>query len=168
VISWGSLILAASQGSDWRFSYSSAAPITLPVWIRADSLRAALSYEAGESVAGFLADLNGDGTDDYVFRFSRATCGTNCEYLLVDGRTRRRLGTVGGSVVVIHSPGINGYPTVHSYGHSSADAGYWSTSVYDGQAYVTVSSVFVEGTSRTWLFESLEKIPYWPPLRRER
>lgn len=151
------------QGAEWRFGFSSAAPITLPPWLRADSLRAALSYDSSEAVAGFRADLNSDGTDDYVLRFSRAVCGSNCEYALVDGRTRHSLGTVGGSVVVVRTTRINGYPVIQTYGHSSADAGYWSTAVFDGGAYISVGSVYVEGPSQARLVETLQGIPFWPP-----
>jgi len=156
--------VAVAQGPEWQFSHQSAAPIRVPSWLPADSLRAALSYDVDstEAIAGFLADLNRDGIQDYVFRFSRAVCGTNCEYALVDGRTHRALGTVGGTVVVARPPVINGYPIIQAYGHSSAEAGYWSTLVFDGRAYVAVATMYVEGPSQTRLFDTLRGMPYWP------
>ena len=160
----GRAAVAVAQSPEWTFSYQSAAPIRVPGWLRADSLRAALGYDTDstEAIAGFLADLNRDGIQDYVFRFSRAVCGTNCEYALVDGRTHRALGRVGGSVVVVRPPVINGYPVIQVYGHSSAEAGYWSTLVFDGGAYVGVATVYVEGISQTRLFETLKGMPHWP------
>lgn len=156
--------VAVAQSPEWQFSYQSAVPIRVPAWLRADSLRAVLSYDVDstEAVAGFQADLNRDGIQDYVFRFSRTGCGTNCEYALVDGRTHRTLGRVGGTVLVVRRTVINGYPVIEGYGHSSVDSGYWSTLVFDGRAYVAVASVYVEGVSQTRLFESLKGIPHWP------
>lgn len=155
----------SAQGQEWQFSAQSAGPLELPDWLSRDSLRAALSFdeESPEVIGGFLADINQDGTQDYVFRFSIDTCGSNCQYSLVDGHTHQRLGTVGGSVLVVRLPVINGYPVIQSYGHSSADAGYWSTSVFDGRSYVSVSSIYLEGESLKWLFDTLREIPYWPP-----
>jgi hypothetical protein len=162
LVPWPDAALAA-QGSEWQFGAESAVPISVPGWLPADSLRASLSYDSAEVIAGFQADLNQDGTPDLVFRFSFTVCGTNCEYALVDGRTRQGLGTVGGTVVVVGPVLINGYPVIRAYGHSSAAAGYWSTSVFDGQGYVSVGSVYVEGLSRVRLFATLENIPFWPP-----
>jgi hypothetical protein len=164
-LTWWPVGVAAGQGAEWKFSFQSATPIALPPWLSRDSVRAALGYDQNpdEVVAGFLADLNRDGADDYVLRYSRAACGTNCEYALLDGRTHRSLGIAGGSVVVVRATRINGYPVIQGYGHSSADAGYWSTSVFDGQRYVSVSSVYVEGVSQMSLFDTLKDIPSWPP-----
>jgi hypothetical protein len=163
----GALTTVAAQGPEWRFNVRSAAPIELPPWLDRDSLGASLGYEyTPEVVAGFLADLNHDGTEDYVFRFSLDVCGTNCQYMLVDGASHQTLGMVGGSVVVVRLPIINGYPVIHSYGHSSADAGIWSTSVFDGEGYVFVGGVYLDGELLDRHFESLREIPYWPPPNR--
>ena len=161
----GGRATAVAQGREWRFGYQSATPIRVPDWLRVDSLRAVLSYDVDstEAIAGFLADLNRDGVEDYVFRFSRTGCGTNCEYALVDGRTHRTIGRVGGSVVFVGPVVINGYPVIRGYGHSSVDAGEWSTAVFNGQTYEFVGSVFVEGSSQARLFRSLEHVPFWPP-----
>lgn len=160
----GALNPLSGQGLEWQFTVQSAAPLELPPWLSFDSLWAALSYEdSPAAVAGFLADLNHDGTTDWVFRASLDVCGSNCEYVLVDGARHLTLGRVGGSVVVVGLPLINGYPVIKGYSHSSADAGLWSTSVFDGERYVTVERVFLEGESLRLLFESLREIPFWPP-----
>jgi hypothetical protein len=163
----GGEAVALAQGTEWQFSYESAKPVRVPDWLRGDSLRAALSYgpDSSEVVAGFLADINRDGIQDYVFRFSRTACGTNCEYALVDGRTRREIGRLGGTVVVVRPRVINGYPVIETYGHSSVDSGYWSTAVYDGSMYVAVASHYIEGPSQQQFFDSLRGIPAWPPAR---
>jgi hypothetical protein len=46
-------------------------------------------------ITGFLADLNQDGTEDYVFNTSLDACVTNWEYLPVDGASHQSLGWVG-------------------------------------------------------------------------
>jgi hypothetical protein len=168
VVTMGPLTTLTAQGLEWRFSAQSAGIVALPPWLPRDSLRASLSYyeDSPATVAGFLADLNDDGTQDYVFRVSLDVCGSNCEYVLVDGASHRTLGRVGGSVVVVRPPMINGYPVIHAYGHSSADAGRWSTSVFDGQRYVFVGSVYLEGVSLRRHFEALREIPFWPPPNR--
>ena len=164
----GRATVAVAQSPEWQFSFESATPIRVPTWLRNDSLRSAMSYDidSTEAIAGFLADLNRDGVQDYIFRHSRTGCGTNCEYTLVDGRTNRTLGTVGGTVMVVRPQVINGYPVIQNYGHSSADSGYWSTLVFDGRAYVGVSTVYVEGPSQERLFETLRGIPHWPAAPR--
>ncbi len=165
VFTGGAMTTLAAQGPEWQFTAQSATPLELPPWLPRDSLRAALSYyeDSPAVVAGFLADLNHDGTQDYVFRASLDVCGTNCEYVLVDGESHRTLGRVGGSVVFVRLPMINDYPVIQTYGHSSADAGSWSTSVFDGQRYVFVGSVSLEGVSLRRHFETLREIPFWPP-----
>jgi hypothetical protein len=164
-LTFGCASTAAGQGVEWQFGFQSATPIALPAWLPRDSVRSALGYDEApdDVVSGFLADLDRDGTDDYVLRSSRALCGSNCEYALVDGRTHRSLGTVGGSVIVVRATRINGFPVIQSYGHSSAEAGYWNTSVFDGRMYTNVSSVYVEGASQVHLFDTLKDVPWWPP-----
>lgn len=152
-----------AQGTEWQFSAQAAAPVDLPGWLDDAQLRASLSYEEGQEVLGFLADLDLDGTKDYVLRASLDVCGSNCDYVLLDARTRSSLGRVGGSVLFVGPVRINRYPVIRAYGHSSADSGYWSTSVFDGVEYVTVGSVFLEGSSVERLFEDLREVPYWPP-----
>ena len=156
-----------AQGMEWQFSAQSAAPITLPSWAARDSIRAALSYYDGVSrpLAGFLADLNRDGTQDYVLRASLEVCGSNCEYLLVDGHTRSTIGRVGGSVLFVGPSEVNGYPVIRAYGHSSADAGSWSIFVFRSGGYVVIDSVYLQGESLDRLFESLRDVPSWPTGR---
>ena len=162
--SGGALTTVAAQGPEWRFNVQSVAPIELPPWLDRDSLAASLGYEyTPEVITGFLADLNHDGTEDFVFNVSLDACGTNCEYVLVDGASHETLGPVGGSIVFVRLPLINGYPVIHSYSHVSADAARWSTSVFDGERYVFVGVVYLEGELLDRHMDSLREIPYWPP-----
>jgi hypothetical protein len=98
-----------------------------------------------------------------VFRYSLSVCGTNCQYDIVDGNGRRRVGLVGGTVLVLQDLFINGFPVINTYGHSSADAGRWSTLVFDGEVYVPVGTVYVEGESLNQVFEGIRDIPYRSP-----
>lgn len=155
--------LLSAQGEEWSFTAQSAEPLSLPTRIAPASVRRALSYDApGQPISGFLADINLDGAQDYVLRSSIDACGSNCDYLLIDGPSARAVGRVGGSAVFVTPPVINGYPVIHTYGHSSADAGYWTTYVFDGTTYMATDTIYLEGDSQRQLFESLRDIPPWP------
>jgi len=154
---------AGAQGLEWSFDAGTTSRVELPAWLPADSLRAALEYDAADSVMGLVVDLDRDGVDDYVFQYSRNVCGTNCQYQLIDGRTRRSLGLVGGSVVFVRATVVTGYPVINQYGHSSAESGYWSTLVFDGHEYVAVSTVWLSGEALERLFSELQGISHGPP-----
>jgi hypothetical protein len=153
---------AGAQGPEWSFDAGSTSSVEIPEWLPADSLRAALDYEATDAIRGLVVDLNRDGIDDYVFQFSQNVCGTNCQYQLIDGRTRRSLGLVGGSVVYVRATLVNAYPVINQYGHSSAESGYWSTLVFDGREYVAVSTVWLSGEALERLFRELQGIAHGP------
>lgn len=154
---------AAAQTPEWSFDARTGGVIDIPAWLHADSLRDALGYGAGAPVSGLVVDLNRDGADDYLFQFSTDVCGSNCQWEIVDGGGRRSLGLVGGSVMFVGGQTINGFPTMHAYGHSSADSGSWGTSVFDGREYSAVSWVWLEGEAVRRLFERLKDVPRGPP-----
>ncbi len=155
---------ACAQNPEWSFNAKTPSPIPIPAWLPADSLRYALAYyETGDEIRGLVVDLNRDGVTDYILQYSREVCGTNCQYALVDGSTRRSLGLVWGSVLYIGAQFINGYPVISQYGHSSADSGSWSTLVYDGRQYVSVGSLWLDGASLERVFEELKDVPYGAP-----
>jgi len=155
---------ACAQDPEWSFNAKTPSPIQIPGWLPADSLRNALAYhEAADQIKGLAVDLNRDGAIDYILQYSREVCGTNCQYELIDGRTRRSIGLVGGSVVYIRAQAINGYPVINQYGHSSADSGSWSTLVFDGQQFVSVGTVWLEGAALEHLFGELKDVPYGEP-----
>ncbi len=154
---------AGSPAVDWSFDEGAATAIRVPAWLSADSLRGALGYESGAAIKGFVVDLDGDGTADYLFNYSRDVCGTNCQYAVFDGRTHRWLGLVGGSLVYVRAQRINRWPVINQYGHSSATSGYWSTVVFDGGEYVSVDAVLLQGASLDSLFATLAGVQYGPP-----
>ena len=157
---------AAAQTPAWSFDARTGGVIELPTWLEADSLLDALGYDSGAEVTGLVVDLNQDGADDYLFQFSTDMCGSNCQWAIVDGTGRQFLGLVGGSVLFVGGQTVNGYPTIHAYGHSSADSGNWGTSVFDGREYVAVSWVWLEGEAVRRLFERLRDVPRGPPAGR--
>lgn len=148
---------------DWSFDEGAATEIHTPPWLSADSLRGALGYQPGAAIRGFVVDLNGDGTADYILNYSRDVCGTNCQYAVFDGHMHRSLGVVGGSLVYVRARRISGWPVINQYGHSSATSGYWSTLVFDGRKYVPVDDVLLQGASLDSLFATLKGVRYGPP-----
>ncbi|NNG17545.1 MAG: hypothetical protein HKM89_13800 [Gemmatimonadales bacterium] len=150
-----------AQEGDWAFTVHSAAELELPKSPSVESALGYLDYQPGEPVFGFRADLNRDGSDDYVVRSSTRLCGTGgCSYALIDGKRLERLGQVFGNPIVIRGQMINGYPVVNAYGHSSADSGTYGTFVFDGEEYVLVSGVHLSGESLSDLFDKLNRVPH--------
>jgi hypothetical protein len=163
----GSLTGAQSE-QDWAFTVQSTAELELPDGSSIDSTLGYLDYQPGEPVFGLLADLNGDGTDDYVIRSSIRICGTGgCSYTLIDGKRLERRGEVFGNPIVIRQQTMNGYPVINTYSHSSADSGTYGTFVFDGDEYVLVSRVYLSGESLATLFEEINHIPHRQSEPRE-
>lgn len=152
-----------AQKKDWGLDASLPKLTKIPEWIDADSLRDALEYDSTNEIRGLIVDLNEDGTNDYIFECSLNVCGSNCQYYIIDGKTHRSLGLVVGSVIYFRKQFINGYPVINQYGHSSAESGYWSTVVYDGNKYVAVNDIWVTGETADSLFRELKNISFIPP-----
>lgn len=154
-------LASAQTTQDWAFTVQSAAVLELPKDSTFDSALRYLDYEPGESVFGLLADLNGDGTDDYLIRSSTRICGNaGCSYALVDGKQLERLGVIFGNPIVVRWRLINGYPVVNACGHTSADSGTYGTFVFDGDEYVLVSGVHLSGDALTDLFAEIDEVPH--------
>ncbi len=152
-----------AQNKEWGLEASMPNKIKIPVWISADSLRDVLEYETVDEIKGIIVDLNRDSIDDYIFEFSMNVCGSNCQYDIIDGKTHRSLGLIGGSVIYFRKQFINGYPVINQYGHSSSDSGYWSTTVYNGNQYVGVNDIWIKGETVDSLFSTLKNISFVPP-----
>jgi len=150
-----------AQEGDWAFTVKSGAALELPESPSIAAALAYLDYQPGEPIVGLRADLNQDGTDDYVIRSSTGLCGTGgCSYALIDGSRLERLGEVFGNPVLVRGRMINGYPVINAYGHSSADSGTYGTFVFDGKEYVLVSHVSLSGASLAELFDEINQIPH--------
>ena len=114
-------------------------------------------YDENERPNAYVADINGDGTEDYLVESSKRLCGTGgCLYALIEGKSKKRVGDFFGSPILILDQKINGYPVIQSYGHLSAESGSFVTYVFDGKQYQIVSNVTVSGKSLEELFENLQ------------
>ena len=158
----GSSVPATAQADgDWAFTVQSGAELELPKSPGIESALGYLDYQPGEPAFGLLADLNRDGTDDYLIRSSTRICGNaGCSYALIDGERLARLGQVFGNPIVMRGQLINGYPVINAYGHSSADSGTYGTFVFDGDEYVLVSRVHLSGGALAELFAEIDQVPH--------
>jgi hypothetical protein len=133
----------------------SVAPLPLPASGDIPDSLERLEYLDEAIPNSFQKDLNGDGLKDYLIISAGSLCGTGgCPYILVDGKSLRRIGDFFGSPILVAAQKINGYPVIHAYSHASAGSGTFTTHVYDGRAYRAVSSVFLAGESVDALFKS--------------
>lgn len=136
---------------------ASMTPMKLPPSGDIPQLLGDFEYGENEVPKVFLADLNGDGTEDYLVESSHRLCGTGgCLYALIEGKTKKRIGDFFGSPILVVDQKINGYPVIQSYGHLSAESGRFVTYVFDGTQYQSVSNVYVSGKSLEELFRTLE------------
>jgi hypothetical protein len=121
---------------------------------------AELGYESAAAVLGLRTDLNNDGVQEHVLRGGLVYCGTGgCTITVVDGKSGRKVASVFGRPLLVHSARINGWPVLSTYWHLGATSGYYSTFVYDGQRYERVSQVMLYDKAIKDLFEALEKVP---------
>jgi hypothetical protein len=137
--------IANAQSPAWSFDRGDAVTLAIPSWIPGDALRASLDYDDRAPVWGLRVDLNADAVEDFLFH--SAGCGSNCSWSIFDGKTRRPLGRVDGSVIYVGRQFINGNPVIHQFGHRTAFESTWSTMVFDGTKYVDVGGVVLSGAS---------------------
>ena len=143
-----------------RVDRGSLPSVRLPALGDIPAVLAELEVGEGEAAKALLVDMNADGTADWLVESSPTLCGTGgCPYVLVDGRSGRRLGEFFGSSIVILEQRINGLPVVQAFAHLSVDSGTFTTSVFDGTSYQTVSSLLLKGDSVQGLFETLTRLP---------
>ncbi len=110
--------------------------------------------DTSSPVQGMVLDLNGDDIQDFMVIPDRKFCGTGgCPLDIYDGNLSRPIGRVFGSPVFVFNERINGFPVLHVYSHASARSGSYSVYVFDGQAYQSVSTVFLSDQSLEDLFK---------------
>ena len=111
---------------------------------------------------GTVIDINHDQIKDYIVSSEPYLCGTGgCLFLIVDGAQTSIIGRIFGNPLFIFKKNINGFPVVHAYSHSSAQSGSYNCYIYNGEKYVLVSSVFLQGDSVNQLFEKYKnKLTY--------
>ena len=97
--------------AQWSFGVGSAKPLTVSAVIRRLPGFSELEYDDTSHVRGLTADLNGDGRADYIIQSAESLCGNGgCDYLIVDGATRREIGTVFGGTVYVDPHGARHVP----------------------------------------------------------
>jgi hypothetical protein len=147
----------------WRLELQSTTPISVPADIRR-AIGSDLEYDETEPIKGVAVDLNGDGIKDYLLQSAPSLCGNGgCIYVLCDGATRKKLGRFFGSPLYVRAEHVHGYPNVATYSHQSASSGNYTNYSFDGNAYVVTSTRSVEGAAAERLFETLRRVPMWPP-----
>jgi hypothetical protein len=120
-----------------------------------------LEYSSQDSVFGATVDLNADGVADLLIRSAPSLCGAtgNCTVVIVDGRSGRAVGSIGGSLLFVRARRINSWPVIQTWWHMSAGSGLYSTYVFDGAQFVALAAVPVEGDGLQSLFLQLDSVP---------
>ena len=156
----GSLSAQSPRPGDWAVS-SWELPLLRPVPSGIDSATLLdLEYDRLDSIIGAEVDLNVDGTADLLIESAHSLCGAsgNCTFVIIDGRSRRTLGTVDGNRLFFRELKINAWPVVQSWWHMSAGSGLYSTYVFDGTQYVQLAAVPVEGDGLESFFHQLDSV----------
>lgn len=140
------------------FNLDSSKQILLPKDIQADEKLIELDYDDGEAYEGINIDLNLDEKEEYFIRSSKNICGTGgCIYLLFDGSNHRLIGEFFGSLILIKSKKINGFPIIVEISPDIDNPGvdYSSYSYKEGE-YVLVDTSFIPESSREKLENELK------------
>lgn len=134
-------------------------------------IRAQLTWDeiSPPALLGVVADLNRDGTDDYIIKGPPSACGTGgCPYEVFDGRTAKRIGDLFGNPIIVRAEFTRGFPNLDIYSHGSASSGSFSSYVFSGTEYVQRSVQHLENGAPFSLFRRLDTLPRWPPPCRSR
>lgn len=144
----------------WVFETGNAIELHPPPEIRAQ-----ITWdETPRAFLGVVADLNRDGTDDYIIKGDAQACGTGgCPYEIFDGRTAKRIGDLFGNPIIVRAESTRGFPNLDIYFHGSASSGSFESYVFSGVEYLPRSSRYVENGALDALFRRLDALPPWPP-----
>jgi hypothetical protein len=155
------LLAQSPAPGDWAMSTEDFRPLRpVPPGLDLATLDE-LEYSPRDSVFGATIDLNADGAPDFLIRSAPSLCGAsgNCTAVIVDGRSKRPLGTIGGNRFYVRARRINGWPVIQTWWHMSAGSGIYSTYVFDGAGFVQLAGVPVEGDGLESLFKQLDSVP---------
>ena len=150
--------LAAAQSlPKYQLGQDSGVPLTLSPEVL-KSLRAMDWHR--EEIKGVTIDLNEDKVNDYIVMSDSNMCGTGgCSYDIIDGKLNSVIGQIFGNPVFIFDQKVNGFAVLHTYSHSSAESGSYSSFVFDGKAYDSVSCINLIGDSVDELFKRYKNVP---------
>lgn len=159
VLAVASVTAGAAVAADWAFTPTSTREIELPAAVVDSPEFGELEYD-GPPYRGLRADLDGDGTPEYVVESAPSPCGNGgCVYALFDGASLRSLGLVFGSWLIVRGAPAGTYPAITAYSHLSVEAVTDTTFVYDGGRYVRGASVEVRGAALDRLVDEFRRVP---------
>ncbi|HTM31389.1 MAG TPA: hypothetical protein VL263_08795 [Vicinamibacterales bacterium] len=152
----------AQKVRGWRLASADVAAITLPTSIDLDALD--LDYDDRESVLGRTVVLNDDAIADFFVRAAPALCGAtgNCPFVIIDGRSGRLLGRIGGNSIVVSERRVNAYPVLETWWSISGETGEHSTYEFDGRAYELTARETLSSARRQRLIEEWRELPRLP------
>jgi hypothetical protein len=147
----------------WGVGPQGVIPIDVPAEIRS-AVSDDLEYDDGEPIKGVTADLDGDSIRDFLLQSAPSLCGNGgCVYVLVDGKTHRKLGEFFGSPLYVYAERTHGHPNIATYNHLSASSATYTEYGFDGSSYVVTSKRTLEGPAADRFTEILRQIPILKP-----
>lgn len=147
-----------SPSPSFMFQTTDVGAIDVPETIRTGF---AAEPGAGNPITGVNADLNGDGTDDYIVQLPQ-TCGSGgCSFAIYNGARAARIGEVFGNTVIVRDQASHGFPNIDVYTHLSAQSGVVTSLVFDGKAYAVKTRQPAEGQLVADLFQQWSRLPRW-------
>lgn len=132
---FGTGIAAAAEKTTTGIIFASFPMVTLP---GNDKLLRVLSdQDFDEPHKGYKIDLNGDGIDDFVLEAPDALCGTGgCPYLIIDGKSFRKIGELFGGHIIISYDKKNKYLVVKRLQYSGPETAKIESYIYKGKEYI--------------------------------
>jgi hypothetical protein len=143
-----------------RVDRGGAAPRDLPAIGDVAAALADLEVPSSESPRVACVDVDNDGACDWLVEAGESLCGTGgCPYVLLDGRSGRRLGDFFGSPIVVFDHRRNGLRVVEAFQHLGAESAALVTYEFDGTAYRTSARAELDGGSATALLAKWGELP---------
>ncbi|MFO1400136.1 MAG: hypothetical protein U1F30_02790 [Steroidobacteraceae bacterium] len=113
----------------------------------------------------YREDLDADGAPEYILVSPPRVCGNGgCPYVVLDGRTLKRIADVFGHVAILDAR-VNGYRVLQAYSHQGADLTALETYVFDHGEYRLVTRQLVDPCSLA-LWSAGLKAAEVPPSRQ--
>jgi hypothetical protein len=152
----------------WAVRATNLPALTVPALVRR-ALAPDLEYADGDVMRGVAMDLNGDGTSDLLVRSADSLCGSGgCVLAVVDGATRRDLGHLFGSLLIVRADQAERWPLLDTYQSLSATSARLTTYAMRGGVYHEATARVVEGAAADDLRARLADVPLFPQPARER
>lgn len=156
----------------WYVNRSVVLPLRISVAVRNtpqfQGLIEDLEYDvATDTIKAIVADLNGDGTGDYIIQSAPSLCGNGaCEYAVFDGATHKSLGILNGFTLYVLADRAHGYPIIVAMRTMGAFEAQYTIYRFNGSEYIELSTRDVKDGARDSQSRDLARIPPWRPPRR--